>query len=171
MEDFERPYRETSPLRAIVRFIVFPAAFIEMAATHDVSWDLTENEYVRNQYFGDATQRLKLEQKARENAAFRTQTLRRSFFASWLLVLLSAGLGSLVGWLCGRYVVAAPAIAIVALQVAGGGILLWVTIWQLNPDVRTVGGDSLTERVHSWLYRGLYIIGTALFFVAYAWHG
>lgn len=67
------------------------------------------------------------------------------------LAMLSAriwgGGGSAAGW----------------LQIGGGAVLLWATLFVRGWEVQSWGPTpTLPERVNQWLYRGLAVLGTVL---------
>jgi hypothetical protein len=62
----------------------------------------------------------------------------------------------------------APA-TVAALQVSGAGILLMATIGIAGWEIQTWDGATRTERANKLIYRGAYVLGTYLFFLAIAW--
>ena len=52
-------------------------------------------------------------------------------------------------------------IIVVTLQWVGGFIILGATLWQIE-DSRSAHGGWLAEKVHNWIFRGLYLLGTFL---------
>lgn len=88
--------------------------------------------------------------------------VRRAFFSSLLLVLVSAGLGYSVGVALAMTIGCLAAAALVWLQIAGTSLLLWGTLFIRGWEIQTYGGVTLTERVNQWIYRGLYCAGTAI---------
>lgn len=167
MEDFERPYKQVSRVKAVALFTFRPRAFLHMATEHDIAWVLSVSpdlmaRYRRGEYKPD-------EAEVRENAHKRTQALRRSLLNTGLAVALSAVCALLAGFILRTSFGALSSLISSLLQGVGAGVILWVTLWQLSRDFQTVGGNSLTERVHSWVFNSLYTVGTFLFFVAYTW--
>jgi hypothetical protein len=134
---------------------------------HDIGWSFSTQPDIRQHYSGEHIKDYEREMLAA--AMKRSGVVRQALFFAARLVVFSSLAGFAIGWLFHRYLGSIPPLLNSVLQVTGAGTLLWATIWQLGADVRTMGGESLVERVHSWLFRGLYILGTVLFFVAYAW--
>lgn len=165
----ERPYREVSPLRATLQFVFMPKAFARQATKHDISWSLTMQPDIRRHYEGDVSLLEKYEVETREAVLVRMKAARRSLFKALRLVGLSALGGLVCGWLFSRWLGSLPSFGNTALQVLGAATLLWAAIWQLSADQQTMGGESLVERVHTWLFRSLCVFGTVVLFVAYGW--
>jgi hypothetical protein len=167
MEDFERPYKQVSRAKALMLFILRPSTFVEMAVKHDIAWQLSENPGIKAQYLNGTYKPNEVEMK--EQVLNQAGGLRRSLTQSGLIVVSTVILALITGYFLRRNAGALSALISGLLQGTGAAILLWATLWQLTRDLQTFGGDSLSERVHSWLFSCLYAIGTALFFVAYTW--
>ena len=102
----------------------------------------------------------------KEDGAF---VVRRAFFKSFLLVLVSGTVGYVAGLVFGGVVTCASANLISWLQVIGASVLLWGTLFIRGWEVQTYGGVTLTERVNQWIYRTLYCVGTAVLVCSLAW--
>lgn len=102
---------------------------------------------------------------SREHSSLK---VRRAFFASFLLVVVSAAVGYLLGMALGTFVCATTK-AIGWLQIAGACVLLWGTLFVRGWEIQTYSGVVLTERVNQWLYRFLYCAGTAALVCSLAW--
>jgi len=86
----------------------------------------------------------------------------RALWESLVLVLCSIAAGYLAGKVLGVMTHGvAPALA-GWLQIVGGAILLWATLFVRGWDIQSYGGVTLTERVNRWVYRSLYCVGTAV---------
>jgi hypothetical protein len=100
--------------------------------------------------------------KGGEAAPHRAFIVRRAFFTSLLLVLLSAA----IGWGAANVVTALGRCStpqtVVWLQVVGAGLLLWGTLFVRGWEIQTYSGVVFTERVNQWLYRFLYCTGTSV---------
>ena len=95
--------------------------------------------------------------------------IQRAFWISLLLVIAAALIGGAVGSLFNLATGCATASAIRWLQVAGAGILLWGTLFFRGWEIATWSGDTPSERVNQWLYRGLHCIGTATIVLSLTW--
>ena len=93
--------------------------------------------------------------------------IRRSFWESFGFVVVAVALGAGVGRVLFWLFEAAPAAASRGLQWLGIGILLWATLSLLGSELPD--GQTLAEKVNRWLYRGLYLIGTALLACSVSW--
>lgn len=168
MEEFERPYKKVSRVKALLLFFFRHKAFVAFAAEHDVAWMLsvsspdTRASYLRGEYKPNV-------EEHRTNAAQRSEGLRRSLLHAALVVLISAVLGLLGGMLLQRQFGALPGIASNVLQAIAVGVILWATLWQLTRELQSFGGGSLPERVHGWIFNSLYTLGTFILFVVYGW--
>lgn len=78
-------------------------------------------------------------------------------------------MGLIVGFLCRHLAGVLGSFASSTLQAVAVAIILWATLWQLTRDLQSLGGDSLSERVHRWVFNSLYTLGTFVLFVVYAW--
>jgi hypothetical protein len=167
MEDFERPYKQVSRVKALALFVFRPRAFLEMASKHDIAWLLSDSPDIRASYVrGESKPN---EAEMRSNAAHRTAGLRRSLLSSGLVVACSAIIAVVVGFLLRKNFGALSNFMSNFIQAVAVGVILWATLWQLTRDLQSFGGNSLPERVHSWVFSCLYTLGTFLFFVVYTW--
>lgn len=93
----------------------------------------------------------------------------RAFWLSLLLVLISVGVGCLVGRIVGA--ISPPWVSahlVIPLQVIGAFLLLWGTLFVRGWEIQTYCSVTLTERVNQWIYRTLYCLGTALIVLSLA---
>lgn len=137
-----------------------------MAEEHDVAWILARSPDIRARYEEGA--HIINYEEIRKSALHRAQELRKSLLSTLALVATAACGGFIVG----VYVIAPhhPSSRVASIvQAVAAGLLLWATLWQLNWGIRSVGGESLPEPVHGWLFNGLYLLGTLLFFLFYGW--
>ena len=167
MEDFERPYREVSKVKALTLFLFRPRAFLDYSTAHDVSWVITKSpdiraSYVKGEYKPDV-------EHTRANAQLRAHGLRRSLFSAGLIVGSTAVVAGIAGFACRAMFGALPNWLSGLAQAIAAALILWATLWELTRDLQSYGGDSLSERVHSWLFRSLYTVGTFVFFWVWAW--
>ena len=167
MDEFERPYKEVSAFKAVVRFLFQRKAFVDMAVKHDNAWVLTtspelKEQFLRGEYKPD-------KESMRHHVELRTTALRKSLRSSGLLVLVSATVAGAIGWYLHKRFGPLSSLVNTAIQSAGAGLILWAAIWELGWNVRSFGGESLPERVHQWVFRSLCVCGTFCFFLAYSW--
>ncbi|PPC93176.1 MAG: hypothetical protein CTY33_09230 [Methylotenera sp.] len=95
--------------------------------------------------------------------------IRRAFWLSLLLVILSGIFGGASGLLAGQVFGPASPRLISTLQVIGACILLWGTLFVRGWEIQTYKGHTLIEMVNQWLYRTLYCIGTAVLVASLIW--
>ena len=167
MEAFERPYKQVSRVKALLLFFFRPKAFVEFAAEHDIAWLLSDSPDIRASYLRGEYKPNVVEHCT--NAKQRSKGLRRSLLHAALVVLVAALLGLVAGLLLQRQVGTLATFASNLLQATAVGVILWATLWQLTRDLQSFGGNSLPERVHSWIFNSLYTIGTFILFVVYGW--
>ncbi len=104
---------------------------------------------------------------ASDNAS--VSVIRRAFWLSLVLVLLSGAIGGFAGFVAGQVFGVASSHLISSLQVIGACILLWGTLFVRGWEIETYVGHTLIERVNQWLYRTLYCIGTAVLVASLIW--
>ena len=92
----------------------------------------------------------------------RAFVVRRAFFSSFTLVLLSGAVGYVAGFAMGSLERCATSVTVSWLQIAGASLLLWGTLFIRGWEIQSYGGVTLTERVNQWIYRALYCIGTTV---------
>jgi hypothetical protein len=93
----------------------------------------------------------------------------RAFRTAFLIVLLAAVAGWLVGLVLGCVIGAATLKGIAGLQILGASILLLATIYVRGPAIETYDQKTLIERIDRWLYCGGYFLGTAAIVASLAW--
>ncbi len=144
----EQEMRPKVSVRAVLLCVFSPKRFLPVAVKHDTQ----------------------LHGKANTTEIDRmSRLIRRSFWESFGFVVgavaLGAGVGQVLFWLCG----ASTGFGSQGLQWLGIGILLWATLSVLGWELQTPDGQTLAEKVNRWLYRGLYLIGTALLACSVSW--
>ncbi|MCC7406556.1 MAG: hypothetical protein IT442_00685 [Phycisphaeraceae bacterium] len=102
----------------------------------------------------------------REHAAY---TVRRAFVWSFLLVVASAIVGYVFGFILNAAFGCTSTALIVWLQIAGASFLLWGTLFVRGWQIQSFCGVTFTERVNLWIYRFMYCVGTAVFVCSLAW--
>jgi hypothetical protein len=167
MNSCELPYRRVSAFKAVVRFLTSRKAFEDMAVDHDVSLTLTKSPELRSRFVDDRLDQYRTE--VRGNVYRRFPVVRVALYRTGALVVMSAIVGLVLGALLKIQFGPPPPMINSALQIIGAGIVLWATIWRVDVDAQTIGGETLLERTHWWLFRALYVVGSFLFFVAYTW--
>lgn len=95
--------------------------------------------------------------------------IRRAFWLSLVLVILSGTFGGFSGLVAGQLFGPASLRLIGTLQVIGACILLWGTLFVRGWEIQTYKGHTLIEKVNQWLYRALYCTGTAVLVASLIW--
>jgi hypothetical protein len=163
----ERILKELSLTKAILLFLFDRERFKRLATKHDIAASITGASDLRQAYIA-GTYKPNVPH-VQELVEYRTITLRRSYFLSGLAVVVVGAASGSLGFML--YVVKGlcPVWLSALLQGLGVGVILWSTLWELGWNVRSMDGNTLPERVHQWLFRAMYSLGSALFFFAYAW--
>lgn len=92
----------------------------------------------------------------------RALVIRRAFWASLFLMIVSASIGYIIGLVINEFVGSVPKILITSFQITGALLLLWGTLFVRGWEIQSYGGVTLSERVNRWIYRALYCIGTTI---------
>lgn len=96
----------------------------------------------------------------------RAIVVRKAFFSSLRLVLISGALGYAAGLAMQTLGRCATSASVMWLQMLGASLLLWGTLFIRGWEIQSYGGVTLTERANQWIYRTLYCAGTA--FIVYS---
>lgn len=96
--------------------------------------------------------------------------LRPALIRSFRVVIGLGCLSAVAGWVCFNFCGPNQLWSII-LQAIGVAAILLATFWELSLPLseRTIDGVALVEQVHGWIFKNLYILGSVLFFFAYAW--
>jgi len=94
--------------------------------------------------------------------------VRRAFWTSLLLVIVSAISGYGFGYSINLCYGSVQRIVVNTFQITGVLFLLWATLFVRGWSIQTYGGVTLTERVNQWIFRSLYCIGTAIIISSFA---
>ena len=167
MEDFEKAYKKVNVAKAVFLFLFSPSNFIRMSKDHDISLTLTRENDLRKK-FKEGTYQPD-EKRYSETARERTKKLRSSLFRSGMCVILSILLAILTGRCLYNTIGPSPKSISSLLQVLGAGVILWATLWELGWNLRSWGGETLPERLHSWLFRLYYVVGTYSLLLSVSW--
>jgi hypothetical protein len=101
------------------------------------------------------------EQQGTPTPPDRAELVRKAFFNSFWQVQCATAMGAVAGKALSASIYCATPQLISWLQVLGAALLLWGTLFVRGWEIQTFGGITLTERVNQWLYRFLYLGGTA----------
>lgn len=152
-------------IRSTLSFLVQPKSFAKRAGEHDLALSCKAGD-LRRIYLGDKERHLA---EFQAHAATKAAEIRRSFWRVGLTIvstIFTAYLLSTLGSICFGSM---PSRLNLLLQAIGAALLLWGTVWQLDPYTKSMAGVLLAERVHGWLFRLLYYFGTLLIMLAYFW--
>jgi hypothetical protein len=167
IESQEAVLRNLSVTKAVVLFLFRKQRFLHLSTKHDIAQSVLGPEDLRKAYSeGKYTPN---ENYTRQLAEDRTSELRASLCQAFLWVLGSTLISSGVGFALQLKFGVCPQWLSSLLQLTGVAIILWATIWELGWNVRSMDGNTLPERVHQWVFRLMYIIGSSFFFLAYVW--
>lgn len=167
IEHQEAVLRHLSKTKAVLSFLFRRSVFIRLSIEHDIAQSILGAEDLRRSYV-EGKYKPNVEYTA-ELAQQRTSELRQSFRHAFLWVLFSTMLSSGIGLSLQCYIGVCSQWLSSVLQLIGVGIILWATIWELGWGIRSMEGNTLPERVHQWVFRLMYVVGSSLFFLAYTW--
>jgi hypothetical protein len=91
----------------------------------------------------------------------KSTLVRKAFWSSLALVVISGGVGAIVSTGAGL-LVCTTHVGGIWLEVIGILLLLWATVFVRGWEIQTWAGVTLVERVNRWLYLGLACIGTVV---------
>jgi hypothetical protein len=167
IQDYERVLRELSPLKAVLLFLFCPTAFKRRAVEHDTAYNIVKDPHIMKLLF-EGKYKPDIEHMV-ELVELRTSELRKTFLWSALIVMCVGSLFAVVGFALYCRYGQCPSWLSVVFQMLGVGLILWATLWELGWWLRSMGGETLPERVRLWLFRAMYATGSAFFFLAYSW--
>jgi len=167
LDEFERTVKSLSPMRAVLFFLFRPSAFKSLCLRHDFADSVLREGHIQSAVLAGTLSGP--DARDEELVELRTSELRKGLGNAGFFFLGSGLLSAVIGVALFYKFGASPAWLSSILQMSGVGIILWATLWELGWHVRSFGGHTLPERVHQWLFRTMYCIGSACFFLAYAW--
>jgi hypothetical protein len=159
-------FETTSMTQAVATFFFRPARFNELATLYDAGYSLSHGEDLRQRF--EAGTYDPITDHHRSMVADRASAVRHSFLKAGALVGASVVLAAVVRVVAKGWPSSAPSVQNL-LQLVGAAILLWSTVWQIGWGIRSIGGETLSERVHNATFRTMAFVGTFLFVVAYLW--
>lgn len=149
-----------SKVRDIFLFVFSPTRFNRRAVQH-------HERYVKKTKGASAEfDRQDSERNNRE----QVRLLRSSFFRSLWYVFWALALAIFSGFVLARVFDAPLQWALAVLQLFGAFMLLGATLWQIG-EAASASEQWLAEKVHNWLFKSFYIIGTYLLGCALSWDG
>jgi hypothetical protein len=155
-------------LRGIVLILLRPATFIREATAHAVAAELRENEQVRAKWpNGPLPEKLRLELES--TVKNQTDSIRRALFTGLGITILTMYFGYAAG-VASSSTFGPPSKALVyLLQAIGAGLVLGATLGEIGREIQTWDRRSLPERINTFIFRSLYVIGTFMFVGSVAW--
>lgn len=109
-------------------------------------------------------------QESAKNNKNQVEILRASLFRALSYVFLALAAAVITAAVAIQLYGAPSPWATVALQLVGAFMLLGATLWQIG-KAASACGEWLAEKVHNWLFRFLYSVGTYLLGAAICWEG
>lgn len=94
--------------------------------------------------------------------------VRHALFGSFVGVATACIAGVFLGWIS-EFVFGHSAFGAASYAVIGAAVLLWATLAKQGWKIQTIDGETLTEKVNRWLFRGLYWFGTVMLAAATIW--
>jgi hypothetical protein len=105
--------------------------------------------------------------KLKKQEISRIRIIRRAMFWSFIIVSISFIIGFFIALLLNILIGKVNHTVIVILQILGGLIILWATLFLRGWDIQTFVGTTLSERVNSWIYRFAYCLGTIILVISF----
>lgn len=96
------------------------------------------------------------------------RNVRKGYSSAFLWAVGAMVAGGLSGWALGQ-LSGASDFWDIAVSLAGGAILLWATLAVQGWSIQSFKGITLSERVNQWVFRSLYVLGTALISAGSVW--
>jgi hypothetical protein len=93
----------------------------------------------------------------------------KAFWKSLFVIISSAIVGAILGFMLRFYFFDPSSIMISMLQIIGACLLLWGTLFIRGWEIQTYCSVTLTERINQLLYRGLYCLGTIIMICSLIW--
>jgi hypothetical protein len=112
---------------------------------------------------------LLLKEDSRQDNEYNTMVVFKAFWKSLTIVMLSALIGLIIGCICAHLFSRPTSLTITVIQAMGALLLLWGTLFVRGWQLQTYSGNTEIERVNQFLYRTLYILGTAIYIFSVSW--
>ncbi|MEI6624064.1 MAG: hypothetical protein WCP28_19400 [Actinomycetes bacterium] len=161
-----RTFETTSVFVAAVLFFLRPRSYVETAVLYDAGYSMAHDAGLRQKWAEGNYD--PLTETHRQAVTRRAAEIRSGFRKAGVLVSFAILLAIVVRVLALGWPRVVPSIPNV-LQVVGASVLLWATVWQVAWSVRSIGGETLSERIHSATVKSMVFLGTFLFVLAYLW--
>ncbi len=140
-------------LKAIFLFIFIPSAFNSMAVKHHQQFI---DEANKNR--GWSPNKANSEELSSGNLK-QSSKLRASFFESIFIVLVTFFISFSFSYIFVKFNYFSSNAHVMAYLFTGAFIILAVTLWQIG-NAASASGELLHEKVHNWLFKITYTIGT-----------
>ena len=153
-----------SRVRAVFLFLLAPERFSELAVQY-------HEQYVAEikKWRGGAPTEFDRQESHKSNRE-QAALLRTSFFRSLRYVFWALLFAVLSGVVSAQVFGIPQPLVTVLLQLLGAFMLLGATLWQIG-EAASASGGWLAEKVHNWLFKSFYVIGTYLLGWAISWDG
>lgn len=129
-----------------------------------IEHDISTNEKAKDNYLKGTYNENREGREITSN--LRATNIKSSLYESLFLVFISGLVALVIGGVVGHAMGGANKWLISILQLLGASFLLWSVIWELGWKNRSFGGETLPERVHYWIFRGVSIFGSFLIFLS-----
>ncbi|MGV8990042.1 MAG: hypothetical protein ACOH1Q_01435 [Thiobacillus sp.] len=103
------------------------------------------------------------------NVRNQTTVFRRGLATGMITTAFTIAVGATVGSMF-LYFFGEPTKALVyLLQAVGASVILGATLAEVGGDIMTWSRKSILEQLNKQIFRGLYVLGTFLFVLSFAW--
>lgn len=151
----------------MLSFLFREDTFIRLSTEHDTAQNILGAEDLRRSY-AEGNYKPNVEY-TRELAQRRTSELRQSFRHAFFWVLCSTLLSTGLGFALECYFGICPQLLSSLLQLVGVAIILWATILGIGLGCKIDGWQLVARTCAPVGVRIMYVVGSSLFFLAYAW--
>ena len=144
---------KVNKVKAIFLFLFMPKSFNRLAVEYHEQYVIeTKTKY------GGVWIEFNKEESAKNNLK-QASRLRLTLLESAGIVFVAMGASILVAYLVIKLWCWSNPLLIMSLQLVGGFIILGVTLWEIS-SAASASGEWLAEKVHNWVFRLLYSLGT-----------
>ena len=155
-----------NPIRGMLLLLFSPRRFVALAAEDAIKYEMNRAPEVRD----PTTGRYPADRCASIETSIRGQvaTIRYGILSSIGITTGTIVAGALAGLML-RAACQPVKWVVYALQAAGAAVILGATLAEVGRDIETWDRTTIPERVNSYTFRALYVLGTFLFVLSVAW--
>jgi hypothetical protein len=99
----------------------------------------------------------------------QTKNLRGAFTKGIIATAVTIAIGVVVGLTLRHFFGVPSKLFIYGTQAAGAAVILGATLAEVGGDIMTWDKESVAEELNKLIFHGLYVLGTFLFVLSFAW--